>query len=128
MVYWPERPSYGNFVAKVVLTPMAPGGDAEFAEILDEFRAVREATRATSPLRGRATASFHDLIPKMKTGDYPKPEIVPMDSSSRLRAGPWATSYPAPALGGIGTVRLGHRLQGAAFLPQSQSGGRYLAR
>jgi hypothetical protein len=31
-----------NFAAKVVLTPMAPGRNAEFGEMLDEFRAAGE--------------------------------------------------------------------------------------
>jgi hypothetical protein len=31
-----------NFVAKLVLTPMAPGRDAEFEGMLDDFRAAGE--------------------------------------------------------------------------------------
>ena len=71
-----------NFAAKVVLAPMVPGRDAEFAEMLDEFRAAGE----THVYEGNFVVAwegydpFHDLISKMKAGGYPKPEIVPMDS------------------------------------------------
>jgi predicted acetyltransferase len=71
-----------NFDAKVVLTPMAPGRDAEFAEMLDEFRAAGEAHvyEGAFAVAWEGYARFYDLISKMKAGGFPKPEIVPMDS------------------------------------------------
>lgn len=71
-----------NLAAKLVLTPMAPGRDAEFLGMLDEFRAAGE----THVYEGNFSAAwdgygpFYDLLSKMKAGGYPRPEIVPMDS------------------------------------------------
>ena len=70
-----------NFAAKVVLAPMAPGRDAEFAEMLDEFRGAGEAHvyEGNFAVAWEGYGRFYDLISKMKAGGYPKPEIVPMD-------------------------------------------------
>jgi predicted acetyltransferase len=71
-----------NFAAKLVLTPMAPGRDAEFGEMLDEFRAAGETHvyEGNLVVAWEGYGPFYDLISKMKVGGYPKPEIVPMDS------------------------------------------------
>ena len=71
-----------NFAAKVVLTPMAPGRDTEFAEMLDEFRAAGETHvyEGNFAVAWEGYGPFYDLISKMKAGGYPKPEIVRMDS------------------------------------------------
>ena len=70
-----------NFAANVVLAPMAPGRDAEFAEMLDEFRGAGEAHvyEGNFAVAWEGYGPFYDLISKMKAGGYPKPEIVPMD-------------------------------------------------
>jgi predicted acetyltransferase len=72
----------GNFAVMVVLTPMAPGRDAEFAEMLDEFRAAGETHiyEGNFAVAWEGYGRFYDLISKMKAGGYPKPDIVPMDS------------------------------------------------
>jgi predicted acetyltransferase len=66
----------------VVLTPMTPGRDQEFAEMLDEFRAAGELHVYTGnfAIAWEGYAAFYELLSKMKTGGYPRPEIVPMDS------------------------------------------------
>ena len=71
-----------NFAANVVLTPMAPGRDAEFADMLDEFRAAGETQvyEGNFAVAWDGYGPFYDLISKMKAGGYPKPEFVPMDS------------------------------------------------
>ncbi len=67
---------------RVVLTPMKHGRDAEFAAMLDEYRAAGE----TSVYTGRQVnawegyAAFYELLSRMKRGGYPTPDIVPMDS------------------------------------------------
>lgn len=71
-----------DLAAKVVLTPMAPGRDAEFAEMLDEFRAAGDmhVYEGNFAVAWQGYGPFYDLISKMKAGGYPKPGIVPMDS------------------------------------------------
>ena len=71
-----------NFAAKVDLTAMAQARDAEFAEMLDEFRAAGEmhVYEGSFAVAWEGYGPFYDLISKMKAGGYPKPEIVPMDS------------------------------------------------
>ncbi|MGA2119313.1 MAG: GNAT family N-acetyltransferase [Bryobacteraceae bacterium] len=71
-----------DLAAKLVLTPMAPERDAEFGEMLDEFRAAGETHvyEGDFAVAWRGYGPFYDLISKMKAGGYPKPEIVPMDS------------------------------------------------
>jgi predicted acetyltransferase len=71
-----------NFAVKVVLTPMAPGRDAEFAKMLDEFRSAGETHvyEGNFAVAWEGYGPFYELIAKMKTGGYPRPEIVPMDS------------------------------------------------
>jgi predicted acetyltransferase len=67
---------------KIVLTPMAPGRDAEFEEMLAEFRAAGEtdAYRGHHDMAWKGYAAFYDLMLRMKSGGYPTPDIVPMDS------------------------------------------------
>lgn len=71
-----------NFAAKVVLALMTPGRDAEFAQMLDEFRAAGETHvyEGNFAVAWDGYGPFYDLISKMKAGGYPRPEIVPMDS------------------------------------------------
>lgn len=71
-----------DFAAKVVLVPMTGGRDAEFAEMLDEFRAAGETHvyEGNFAVAWEGYGPFYDLISKMKAGGYPTPEIVPMDS------------------------------------------------
>lgn len=61
---------------------MGPGRDAEFAEMLDEFRASGELDvyKGTHAIAWNGYAAFYELISKMKSGGYPKPDFVPMDS------------------------------------------------
>ena len=69
-------------VDRIVLTPMAPGRDAEFAEMLEEFRAAGE-TAVYKGLMERAWdgyAAYYELLAQMKPGGYPTADIVPMDS------------------------------------------------
>jgi predicted acetyltransferase len=72
-----------NFAAKVDLTAMAQARDAEFAEMLDEFRAagemhVYEGSFAVAWVGGLRAFLRPDL--ENESGGYPKPEIVPMDA------------------------------------------------
>jgi predicted acetyltransferase len=71
-----------NFAVKVDLTPMAQARDAEFAEMLDEFRAAGEmyVYEGSFAVAWEGYEPFYDLISKMKAGGYPKLEIVPIDS------------------------------------------------
>jgi hypothetical protein len=114
-----------NFAAKVVLTPMAPGRDAEFAEMLDGFRAAGETHvyEGNFAVAREGYGPFYDLISKMKAGGYPKPEIVPMDSYFIETEGRiLGEIFIRHRISGTGTVRRPHRLQGAALMPQSRSG------
>lgn len=74
--------TFDSVAAKIVLTPMAPGRDAEFAEMLEEFRAAGDTHIYDGHLAVAWTgyAPFYDLLSKMKRGGYPTPEIVPMDA------------------------------------------------
>lgn len=67
---------------RVVLTPMLPGRDEEFAEMLDEFRSAGElhVYDGNFAIAWQGYAPFYELLSKMKAGGYPRPEIVPMDS------------------------------------------------
>jgi predicted acetyltransferase len=67
---------------RIVLVPMAPGRDAEFAEMLDEFRAAGElhVYEGSFAVAWQGYAPFYELLTKMKHGGYPRPEIVPMDA------------------------------------------------
>ncbi len=67
---------------EIVLTPMAPGRDAEFAEMLAEFRAAGEIDvyKGRHSIAWQGYAEFYSLLLQMKSGDYPSPGIVPMDS------------------------------------------------
>jgi predicted acetyltransferase len=68
--------------SRVVLTLMTPGRDHAFAEMLDEFRAAGELHVYTGnfAIAWEGYAGFYALLSKMKSGGYPRREIVPMDS------------------------------------------------
>jgi predicted acetyltransferase len=67
---------------RVVLTPMTPGRDAEFAAMLDEFRAAGEMAvySGSFAIAWSGYSGFYALLSQMKAGGFPTPEIVPMDS------------------------------------------------
>jgi predicted acetyltransferase len=67
---------------EIVLTPMSPGRDAEFEEMLAEFRAAGEIDvyKGHHAIAWQGYAVFYDLMSRMKSGGYPTPDIVPMDS------------------------------------------------
>jgi predicted acetyltransferase len=67
---------------EIVLTPMSPGRDAEFEEMLAEFRAAGEIDvyKGHHAIAWQGYAAFYDLMSRMKSGGYPTPDIVPMDS------------------------------------------------
>ncbi|HWY55687.1 MAG TPA: GNAT family N-acetyltransferase [Terriglobales bacterium] len=69
-------------VRKLVLTPMAPGRDTEFAEMLEEFRSAGEIDvyKGHHAIAWHGYAAFYSLLSQMKAGGYPTPDIVPMDS------------------------------------------------
>ena len=67
---------------EIVLTPMLPGRDAEFEEMLAEYRVAGETDvyKGDQVIAWQGYAAFHDLLSRMKEGGYPTPDIVPMDS------------------------------------------------
>jgi predicted acetyltransferase len=71
-----------DLASRVVLTPMTPGRDQAFSEMLDEFRAAGERHVYTGnfSIAWEGYAGFYALLSKMKAGGSPRPEIVPMDS------------------------------------------------
>jgi predicted acetyltransferase len=71
-----------DLAARVVLTPMSPGRDLEFAEMLDEFRAAGELDvyKGDLAVAWQGYPAFYSLLAQMKHGGQPRPEIVPMDS------------------------------------------------
>jgi predicted acetyltransferase len=71
-----------GLASRVVLTPMAPGRDKEFAEMLDEFRAAHEfhVYSGSFAVAWEGYSPFYALLAQMKRGGAPTPEIVPMDS------------------------------------------------
>ena len=72
---------------QIVLTPMTPGRDEEFAEMLEEFRAAGEyyVYDGNFAIAWNGYAGLYDLLARMKAGGYPRPDIVPMDSISLSR-------------------------------------------
>jgi predicted acetyltransferase len=74
--------SADSLASKVVLTPMTPGRDEEFAQMLDEFRAAGELDvyGGNFAVAWKGYGAFFALLSRMKTGGFPTPEIVPMDS------------------------------------------------
>jgi len=72
----------GGLSERVVLTPMAPGRDEEFAQMLDEFGAAGEwgVYRGDFAIAWRGYQAFYTMLSKMKAGGFPRPGIVPMDS------------------------------------------------
>ncbi|HUB00623.1 MAG TPA: GNAT family N-acetyltransferase [Terracidiphilus sp.] len=71
-----------ELAARIVLTPMAPGRDEEFAAMLEEFRAAGELHVYSGgfAVAWQGYAPFYSLLMQMKHGGAPTPEIVPMDS------------------------------------------------
>lgn len=71
-----------NIAARIVLTPMAPGRDQEFAAMLEEFRAAGETHvyMGYMAIAWQGYGAYYELLSRMKPGGYPQPEIVPMDS------------------------------------------------
>ena len=67
---------------KIVLTPMSHGRDAEFEDMLAEFRAAGETEvyKGHHAIAWQGYAAFYDLMSRMKSGGHPTPDIVPMDS------------------------------------------------
>jgi predicted acetyltransferase len=67
---------------KIVLTPMGPGRDEEFAQMLEEFRAAGEMDiyRGHHAVAWQGYAAFYKLLSQMKVGGYPTSDIVPMNS------------------------------------------------
>ena len=71
-----------NMPSRVVLVPMIPGRDEEFALMLNEYRAAEEhdVYSGDQALAWNGYAAFYDLLSKMKAGGYPRQDCVPMDS------------------------------------------------
>ena len=61
---------------------MLPGRDAEFEEMLAEYRAACETDvyKGHQVVAWQGYTALYDLLTRMKTGGYPTPDIVPMDS------------------------------------------------
>jgi predicted acetyltransferase len=72
-----------NFLsARVTLVHMAPGRDAEFAQMFGEFRNAGELDvyKGDLAIAWKGYDAFYALISQMKAGGYPRPDIVPMDA------------------------------------------------
>jgi predicted acetyltransferase len=71
-----------DLASRVSLTPMAPGRDEEFAEMLEEFGGVGEfdVYFGNFAIAWQGYAGFYALLSQMKKGGAPTPDIVPMDS------------------------------------------------
>jgi predicted acetyltransferase len=67
---------------EIVLISMLPGRDAEFDEMLAEFRSAKETDvyKGHHAIAWKGYSAFYELLVRMKSGGYPTPEIVPMDS------------------------------------------------
>ena len=74
--------SADQLASDIELTPVTPGRDGEFAEMLDEFRAAGETHvyGGDFATAWAGYAAFHALLSRMKAGGFPRPEFVPMDS------------------------------------------------
>lgn len=61
---------------------MSPGRDAEFAEMLAEFRTAGEMDvyRGHHSIAWQGYSALYELISRMKEGGFPTPDIVPMDA------------------------------------------------
>ncbi len=75
-------------VPQVALTLMAPGRDAEFAEMLEEFRAAGEPDvyKGHQVIAWQGYGEFYALLARMKAGGHPTADIVPMDSYFLIEA------------------------------------------
>jgi predicted acetyltransferase len=71
-----------DLASRIRLTPMTPGRDREFGEMLDEFRAAGEMDvyAGNFATAWQGYAGFYVLLSRMKKGGFPAPDIVPMDS------------------------------------------------
>jgi predicted acetyltransferase len=78
----PTSASPTNSADRIVIRPMEPGRDSEFAEMLEEFRAAGETDvyKGHQSIAWQGYAAYYELLSKMKLGGYPTPDIVPMDS------------------------------------------------
>jgi len=67
---------------QIVLNPMSPGRDQEFADMLEEFRIAGEfhVYDGNFAVAWHGYSGFYELLARMKAGGYPRPDIVPMDS------------------------------------------------
>ncbi len=65
-----------------MLTPITPGRDQEFAEMLEEYKAAGETQVYTGDqaIAWQGYPAYYGLLSGMKAGGYPRPDIVPMDS------------------------------------------------
>ena len=66
----------------ISLVPMSLGRAAEFAEMLNEYRAAGEQDtvyKGDHAIAWQGYAAFYGLVSRMKLGGYPRPEIVPTD-------------------------------------------------
>lgn len=61
---------------------MSPGRDAEFSEMLAEYRAARETDvySGHQEIAWQGYSAYFELLRRMQPGGYPTPDIVPMDS------------------------------------------------
>lgn len=71
-----------DLASRITLTPMAPGREEEFAQMLEEFRAAGEHHAYTGhfAVAWQGYPRFYALITQMKSGGAPTPDIVPMDA------------------------------------------------
>jgi predicted acetyltransferase len=66
---------------QIQLVPMSPGRDAEFDEMVAEYRAAGENVyRGHQAVAWQGYSGFYELLSLMKSGGYPTADIVPMDS------------------------------------------------
>jgi len=65
----------------IELVPMATGRDAEFAGMIEEFKAAGELHVYTGifAIAWKGYGGYYDLLSKMKAGGYPQRDFVPMD-------------------------------------------------
>ena len=61
---------------------MTPGREAEFAEMLEEYRAAGELDvyKGHQVVAWEGYAAFYGLLSRMKAGGYPTADIVPIDA------------------------------------------------
>lgn len=106
-----------DLASRVTLTPMEPGRDEEFAQMLDEYRAEGEIHVYTGlfNIAWQGYKPFYDLLMQMKNGGAPTPEIVPMDAyfieaDGRMLGEIYIRHRLAPNLERIG-VHIGYKVR-----------------